>query len=106
MGWLYTGTAIIEPRQDLNWKERPSFRFTKCDEKLPFICERIRRTPGPCLSSPVKIEKSEDEKFNTNLEFNLGIDTEQLIRNIGLEQLGIDIEGPAGGYLPGMLGRW
>ena len=65
---------------------------------MSFICERIRRTPGPCLSSPVKIEKSEDEKFNTNLEFNLGIDTEQLIRNIGLDQLGIDIEGKVDGF--------
>ena len=81
---------MLEPQIDLNWKDRPSFRFTKCDEKLPFICERIRRTPGPCLSSPVKIEKSEDEKFNTNLEFNLGIDTEELLRNIGLDQLGIE----------------
>ena len=81
--------------KDLNWKERPSFRFTKCDEKLPFICERIRRRPGPCLSSPVKIEKSEDEKLNTNLEFNLGIDTKQLIRNIGL---GIDIEAKVDGF--------
>ena len=74
-----------------NWKQSPSFRFTPCRTRLPFLCEAKTTKQEPCVTSKAEVNESRDESFPSNVKFNLGLDTTRLVRNIGLDQVGVDL---------------
>ena len=84
----------------VEWKKRPSFRYTSCRTKLPFLCvgkkkveEEKETGTTSCSSSAAEIVKSKDEHFPSSVKFNLGLDTARLVRDIGLDRIGVDLDG-------------
>ena len=60
------------------WKSRPSFRYTKCSRKLPFLCEKeikkdcVMECPPCSAPAEVELDTSADKDYPSSLKFNLG----------------------------------
>lgn len=54
---LYFLNSIQIMRLKSNVRKRPSFMYTNCDEKLPFLCQQVKIYEKPVDYIPKKILK-------------------------------------------------
>ena len=68
-------SPYIDFNADIEWKKRPSFRYTSCRTKLPFLCVSTEKNKSEsvtvsasCDSSAARIDKSNDVNFPSNVK--------------------------------------
>ena len=66
---LSNRSPYINFNSDIEWRKRPSFRYTSCKTKLPFLCVAKQKIDSPeneevsCKSSLAEVTESKDKKF-------------------------------------------